>query len=64
MAKTPITVKMWVGTLKKLRMIYTLTGENMVAILDRLITVELEKLQRADTQSLQVPDLPDQNTTR
>jgi len=40
------TIKIWKSTLKKLRMIYALTGESMVSILDRLVRVELERVER------------------
>lgn len=39
------TIKIWKSTLKKLRMIYALTGESMVSILDRLISEELTKVE-------------------
>lgn len=38
-------VKMWRTTLSNLRMIYALTGEKMVEILDRLVKTELKKIQ-------------------
>lgn len=44
--KEHVTNKVWKGTLKKLRMVYALTGENMVSILDRLISEELEEIQQ------------------
>ena len=44
MDKTHITMKVWRDTLRKLRMIYALTDESMVEILDRVITNELEKI--------------------
>lgn len=40
------TIRIWKQTLKKLRMIYALTGESMVVILERLIDTELKRLQR------------------
>ena len=43
------TVKIWKGTLKKLRMIYALTGENMVSIMERLVAAELEQIQQANS---------------
>ena len=39
------TFKMWETTLKKLRMLYALTGESMVSIVDRLVTQELKRMQ-------------------
>lgn len=38
-------IKMWRTTLSNLRMIYALTGEKMVEILDRLVKTELKKIQ-------------------
>lgn len=40
------TIKVWVETQRKLRMIYALTGETMVRILDRLVSKELEKAKK------------------
>jgi len=42
------TIKVWHTTLKKLRMLYALTGKSMVAILDRLVTDELERIQQVE----------------
>jgi len=42
------TIKIWKVTLKKLRMIYALTGESMVSVLDRLLTAELERIRQAN----------------
>ena len=39
------TTKIWIDTLKELRMIYAITGEKMVAIMDRLVTAEIERLR-------------------
>lgn len=39
------STRIWKKTVVKLRLIYALTGESMVSILDRLTTVELGKLQ-------------------
>ena len=41
------TMRIWKETLKKLRRIYAETGESMIAIIDRLATEELAKLQKA-----------------
>lgn len=44
-----ISTKLWNGTLKKLRMVYALTGsESMSSILDRLVSAELERLERLE----------------
>lgn len=37
------TIKIWNSTLRKLRMIYALTGERMVVILERIVDAELER---------------------
>ena len=47
-------LRIWQATLKKLRRIYAETGESMIAIVDRLATQELEKLNNANHQDLQV----------
>ena len=43
-------MRIWRKTVKKLRMIYAITGERMVAILDRIITVELERVERGEEE--------------
>ena len=40
------TLRVWKETLKKLRYIYAATGESMIAIVDRLATQELERIQK------------------
>ena len=40
------TIKIWKSTLKKLRMIHAFTAESMVAIVDRLVRIELERVER------------------
>lgn len=42
-----VTIKIWSGTLTKLRMIYALTGRPMVEILDRLVSQELRRCKEA-----------------
>ena len=42
------TFKIWKRTLKKLRMLYALTGKSMVSIVDRLAAQELERVQRKE----------------
>lgn len=37
--------KLWKSTLRDLRMIYALTGEHMIRIVDRLVKAELKSLQ-------------------
>ena len=39
------TIRIWSTSVKKLRLIYALTGETMVKILDRLLTAELQRVQ-------------------
>ena len=51
-------LRIWQATLKKLRRIYAETGESMIAIVDRLATQELEKIQNADRQNVQVQAVP------
>ncbi len=52
------TMRVWTSTLKKLRRIYAETGESMIAIVDRLATQELKRIQHADRQDVQVQTLP------
>ena len=46
MDKDRVTFKLWANTLPKLRLLYALTGESMVSIVDRLITQELQRVQQ------------------
>jgi hypothetical protein len=39
------TTKIWKSSLKKLRLIYALTGVSMVQIIDDLLTEKLKELQ-------------------
>ena len=39
-------MRVWKKSLKKLRMIYALTGESMVEILDRVLAAELKRIQK------------------
>jgi hypothetical protein len=39
------TIKIWKKTLKKLRLLYALTGRSMVSILDELVGRELKRIQ-------------------
>ena len=43
-------------TLKSLRMIYALTGESMIAILDRLVKEELTKIREAQNEQWNIRD--------
>jgi hypothetical protein len=44
------TMRVWKDTLKKLRHIYAATGESMIAIVDRLATQELERINHEDAE--------------
>ena len=37
------TMRVWTRTLKKLRLVVALTGERMVAVMDRLVSEELQR---------------------
>ena len=52
-----VNIKVWPDTLPKLRLVYALTGESMVSIVDRLITQELERIQH-DRQDIQIQVVP------
>jgi hypothetical protein len=51
MEKKIQTIKVFVETLKKLRMLHALTGETMQNILDRLVKAELERFQNKSENS-------------
>ena len=51
-------LRIWQVTLKKLRRIYAETGESMIAIVDRLATEELKRIQNANRQDVQVQAVP------
>jgi len=40
------TIKVWMSTYQKLRLLAALTGESMLAALDRLVVRELEAQQK------------------
>lgn len=56
--------KLWAHTLPKLRLLYALTGESMVSIVDRLVTQELDRIQKVQTsgnpESVQIQNLPNE----
>ncbi len=54
------TMRVWKDTLTKLRHIYAATGESMIAIVDRLATEELQRIQNADRQDVQVQAVSDE----
>jgi len=39
------TTKIWKQTLITLRMIYAITGESMISVIDRLASAELERVK-------------------
>ena len=41
-----VTMRFWKKTRDTLRMLHALTGESMSAIVDRLVTAELERVKR------------------
>jgi hypothetical protein len=51
-------LRIWQATLKKLRRIYAETGESMIAIVDRLATEELDRIQNDYRQDVQIQVLP------
>lgn len=53
-----VNLKIWPHTLPKLRLVYALTGESMVSIVDRLIDQELKRIQDAERQDVQIQALP------
>jgi hypothetical protein len=42
------TIRIWTRTLRSLRLIAALTGERMVQVVDRLIIVELRRVQQRE----------------
>ena len=40
------TIKIWKTTLKKLRMLYALTGKSMVSIMEHMVTLELGRVRQ------------------
>jgi hypothetical protein len=47
------TMRVWKKTLKNLRMIYALTGESMVEILDRIVKQELDRVRQEQDETSQ-----------
>ena len=39
------TMRVWTRTLKQLRLVAALTGERMVAVMDRLVSDELKRVE-------------------
>ena len=42
------TMRVWTRTLKKLRLVAALRGERMGAVMDRLVTDELKRVEHED----------------
>lgn len=55
------TTRIWASTLAKLRMIYALTGETQVSIIDRLADAELERLHHEQAGRPGAEAQPDPN---
>jgi hypothetical protein len=51
-------LRIWRTTLNKLRMIYAMTGESMIAVVDRLAEQELQRIQDESHQDVQVQAVP------
>lgn len=57
MTDTHTTIRIWKRTLRKLRLIATLTGETIVATLDRLAEAEIDRLNARDVlERMSQPD--------
>ena len=50
-------LRIWRNTLKKLRRIYAETGESIISIVDRMASQELDRIQNADRQDVQIQAL-------
>lgn len=50
MEKEYAQFRIWVETLKKLRRLYAETGESMIAIVDRLVDQEYQRVTSEDAQ--------------
>jgi hypothetical protein len=50
-------LRIWRTTLKILRLLHAETGEDMIAIVDRLASQELQQIQNANRQNVQVQAL-------
>jgi len=44
--KDYLTIRIWKQTVKSLRFIRAFTGESMVEILDRIVSLELKRVER------------------
>src|SRR5258707_6437308 len=52
------TIRVWTRTLKKLRLVAALTGERMVAVMDRLVSDELKRVEHEHEQDHGRADRP------
>jgi len=50
-------IKVWLSTLKNLRLIHAMTGEQMVKIVDQLVKEKLDQLQK-EQQEAKKPNKP------
>ena len=53
-----VQFRLWESTLKKLRRIYAETGESMIAIVDRLATSELARIEQTQRENVQGQAVP------
>ena len=51
------TIRIWKKTLTNLRMVYAITGESMVSIMDRVILIELERVRQVERDRQWVEDM-------
>ena len=58
MKESYVQFRLWESTLKKLRRIYAETGESMIAIVDRLATSELARIEQTKRENVQVQAVP------
>lgn len=52
MKQQHVTTKIWLSTLRKLRLIAVITDETMVAALDRIATGELARLKESGSETV------------
>lgn len=48
------SARIWLSTVKNLRMIYAITGESMIKIMDRLVEEELRKVEIDSEKPMEV----------
>ena len=44
------TIRVWTRTLRKLRLVAALTGERLVAVMDRLVSDEVKRVEREEQE--------------